>query len=340
MASKIGRILPRRFPLNEAAFDTITPESAYWAGFLMADGCVYCHGTYPIISLTLSVTDVNHLRKFERFLGSEGRIRILRSKPNTEYKSKDAARMEVGSRRLATALGMLGITSRKTFTATPCESLCYNRHFWRGVIDGDGWLSSSKCSNNAEGAFPWIPSIGLIGSRQTVEKFSSFISTLFALTPNAIVQTRNVFQVTHSGEKAVIISKVLYGDCQTYLDRKYDRYLLWAEWRPKSSRSFIRSPKVQREKKPRPWISLRQMEMWTHLKGSGTVTEIAERIGISNGTAWVHIRFLYRKLGVHFRSDLPEVPTDPGKFTPSDLRRFAPQDAARLSAQSMSPSKP
>jgi|SRR3990172_1579687 len=61
----------RRYPLEETAFDTLTPESAYWVGFLMADGCVSdkANGA-PAISLQLTASDVGHVRAFARFAGS------------------------------------------------------------------------------------------------------------------------------------------------------------------------------------------------------------------------------------------------------------------------------
>src|SRR4051812_33059121 len=49
----------RKYPLDEAVFDTITPTSAYWAGFMRADCCVSDEGR---VSLTLHVDDVEHVR--------------------------------------------------------------------------------------------------------------------------------------------------------------------------------------------------------------------------------------------------------------------------------------
>lgn len=30
----------RKYNLNENCFETLTPESAYWIGFIAADGCI------------------------------------------------------------------------------------------------------------------------------------------------------------------------------------------------------------------------------------------------------------------------------------------------------------
>lgn len=63
---------PKRHSLNHNAFDVLTPESLYWLGFLMADGCVSLNNKYII--LTLQSRDINHLKKYKGFLGYGGPI--------------------------------------------------------------------------------------------------------------------------------------------------------------------------------------------------------------------------------------------------------------------------
>ena len=61
----------RVYTLNEAVFDSITADSAYWIGFLMADGCVYVHQQhFPAIQLELARRDHAHVEKFRDFLGA------------------------------------------------------------------------------------------------------------------------------------------------------------------------------------------------------------------------------------------------------------------------------
>src|SRR5579864_3198646 len=62
----------RRHAVNQAAFDTITEESAYWIGFLMADGCIpFQQGKSWGFIVSLSLCDRGHLEKLKSFLGSE-----------------------------------------------------------------------------------------------------------------------------------------------------------------------------------------------------------------------------------------------------------------------------
>src|ERR1700676_2904171 len=54
-------------PLNE--------ESAYWIGFLMADGCIKnTRKGYRVINLELTETDLNHIEKFKIFVKSNNKI--------------------------------------------------------------------------------------------------------------------------------------------------------------------------------------------------------------------------------------------------------------------------
>ena len=53
--------------IDDSVFDKIdTEEKAYWLGFLYADGSI-SSSSYQI-ELSLSSVDVNHIKKFKRFL--------------------------------------------------------------------------------------------------------------------------------------------------------------------------------------------------------------------------------------------------------------------------------
>jgi transposase-like protein len=64
----------RTHTLDESVFDTITEESAYWIGFLMADGCI--GSKKPVVSLCLADEDRHHVERFRSFLKSSHKISI------------------------------------------------------------------------------------------------------------------------------------------------------------------------------------------------------------------------------------------------------------------------
>src|SRR5271157_2613134 len=92
------------FPVNnEDAFSKITPESSYWAGFLLSDGCVHwLRGKYAKLVVELQIGDWNHLEKLRRFLDAE-----IEVKPSH---NGQAARLDISSDRLAKDLESLWIT--------------------------------------------------------------------------------------------------------------------------------------------------------------------------------------------------------------------------------------
>lgn len=58
----------RFLTLREDAFASITPDSAYWIGFLLADGCILIHRQRhyrnPYIRVGVAAEDAEHIRKF------------------------------------------------------------------------------------------------------------------------------------------------------------------------------------------------------------------------------------------------------------------------------------
>jgi len=128
----------RKYSVTESYFDRIdTEEKAYWLGFLTADGHV---GEYDIV-LALSTKDREHLEKFKAALKAEHPIVEV-----TSQYGKPISRIGICSRRMAAALRKHGLESNKTFTIEPCPNVPaeLERHYWRGAVDGDGWIQKRK----------------------------------------------------------------------------------------------------------------------------------------------------------------------------------------------------
>lgn len=124
-------------PLNHEAFDIVTNDAAYWIGFLFADGSVIKQQKgAPQVQLRLSEIDRGHLEKFRQFLAS---THVITTSPPGNfggYRSRASARYAVTSRRLAGRLLEMG-----RYEGPIASELAASRHFWRGVVDGDGGIS-------------------------------------------------------------------------------------------------------------------------------------------------------------------------------------------------------
>ncbi len=128
-----------RLAVNEHAFDVLTPESAYWIGFLMADGCVSREhaGKSLRLSLRLSVKDREHLERFRAWLGSRHAI-YEKDHLDPAGKPRRSCCLQIASEPLCTALCRWGVQPRKTGRKAPAPELENDRDFWRGCVDGDG----------------------------------------------------------------------------------------------------------------------------------------------------------------------------------------------------------
>lgn len=193
-----------RCSLNENAFDILTPESAYWAGFLMADGNIfYQKGCKAKLSLGLSAKDRVHVEKFRSFLGSSHKIYY--------NKKNNSVMLVVSSQEIADALAIYGIIPRKSLIAKVSPALANNRDFWRGEIDGDGTVAIGKDG---------YPRISLWGSYSLMAQFSRFIRSYEPKRKATVCQRGNIAMVGLHGKCALPILHILYDDAEVSLDRK------------------------------------------------------------------------------------------------------------------------
>jgi hypothetical protein len=218
----------RKHALNEAAFDCITEASAYWAGMLMADGSIRMRKGRPWgISLVLSAKDRGHVEKFRSFVGSTHAISIHPVKPSKRFpRGTSSARFSITSLRLAARLADFGVVTKKSLTAK-VSLLEGNRHFWRGVVDGDGYISIHRAKTLPH----CYASFGVAGSKDLMEQFAEFLGAKIAsaATKACKIKGTTIWAVRLTGESAFGVIRLLYGRCKTYLERKMQRALFLLE---------------------------------------------------------------------------------------------------------------
>ncbi len=208
----------RRYPLDESVFDVVTEESAYWIGFLMADGCVTRRrgSGQTCVTLSLAEEDAGHVMKFQQFLGTTLPIKVCDNRKPTSPNAQPLHSLSVTSPRLADRLAAFGVVPRKSHTAEVI-GLEDDRHFHRGLVDGDGGLTFTKPPKDAVNPFP---SFTLVGSRTIVGQFSAFVARHlgFTLNPRPV---NSAWGVLATCRQAARIAALLYDGATVALDRKY-----------------------------------------------------------------------------------------------------------------------
>lgn len=112
----------------------LTPDSAYWLGFIQADGSIDLYGGANALKVQLAECDIAHLRLLKNDLGTSREI--LKGNPGQVV-------LKVNSRKMISDLLKLGIMPRKAFTHTypKITEPQLVSHYIRGIFDGDGCIA-------------------------------------------------------------------------------------------------------------------------------------------------------------------------------------------------------
>jgi hypothetical protein len=207
---------------NHDYFDQIDrPEKAYWLGMLLADGCISMQ--HEVI-LSLCARDIDLVLAFKSALGSRSQITIAKQvkksiRGGKEFESTSAA-VRVRSRRLCAALACYGILPGKTLNPRMVKGIPprFERDFWRGAVDGDGWVVFSKRPN---GSLQFI--VGFTGGMPVVKAFQRFCRkhcpTRAQIRPN-----HSVYRFVVTDWCAFDIARLMYGNASVFLHRKFRSY--------------------------------------------------------------------------------------------------------------------
>lgn len=205
----------RKYAIDHHFFDEIdTEEKAYWLGFITADGCIVSSND---LTINLQAADAGHLEKLSASLSSDYPVRLG---PGSKS-PRGNARWHANSIPVVSALGALGVTPRKSATATPWDGPAdLMPHYWRGMVDGDGGMSTLRGRRSS----PAIQrSLYLTGSRACVEAFAQWAGAICGsrAQPRLNGTSKTCWIWTVGGNRMTpLVVRELYDGCTVSLDRK------------------------------------------------------------------------------------------------------------------------
>ena len=222
---KINSDKLRKYNYNtcESVFKKIdTEEKAYWLGFLYADGCINIGNSK--IELFLKEEDIEHLKKYRKFLGLEEKPLFKKEKDG-----KIGYRFEFSSYVVKDQLAKLGCLPQKTHILKfPTEKQVPKKlihHFIRGYMDGDGciYVSNNKIS------------LEILGTHDFLEGYKNWVNLGNSKIYN--FKHSDIKRVCNSNAQALDILSRIYNNANIYLKRKYEKYINFAVQRRKSLKS-------------------------------------------------------------------------------------------------------
>lgn len=222
------RLTARKYSCIENIFENIdSDEKAYWLGFIVADGSI--SEKRNTLKLTLSAKDENHIIRFKNFMNATHKIFKYknRGKYNTQ-KDFYFVEMTICSPKLVHDLNRLGVSSNKTFTVkTPILHKRWLLAFYRGLLDGDGWVSISHRSSET---YNFIGlETGICGNKHIIEDFSNFLKSYNI--SNNITKDKNIYRVRLSTNYSSSFLKLIYEDASVCLQRKFDNYQTFLQYK-------------------------------------------------------------------------------------------------------------
>lgn len=199
-----------KYFINESYFEVIDTENkAYWLGFIAADGCI--RTDEKTFTLSLAGKDRGHLEKFLCDLDSNYLIyEHVKKAGNKEY---PGVRVQVTNPTFCRGLINHGITPRKTETLEfPEISYDLERHFVRGLFDGDGCISGDNT----------CPSFSICGTKTMIEKAKEIVVPGSNIKLYARKHGMENFRDLKVGGRVQVekIYHTLYDNSTIYLDRK------------------------------------------------------------------------------------------------------------------------
>jgi DNA-binding CsgD family transcriptional regulator len=195
------------------AFSDFTREhDSYFYGYLLADGCL----SNNTVSISLNTKDKIILDELQNYLGMNyGRSdrEVPDKRTGVVYKRST---LSFGHPLIVSRLKDQGFLPRKSTKETlPLFDWINNRHFWRGMVDGDGHIRLAKKAS----------ALVLVGSKEIVNGFILFCKETVGLITGRKASYSGegesiLYKVQLTGQDARNVARYLYKDSLVALERK------------------------------------------------------------------------------------------------------------------------
>lgn len=214
----------RKYSVDENYFSEInTQNKAYILGFLMADGCVAKSTTdkktEDRLIISISKKDKNLLEFIKKEIKCE--YNIIDYIPSGSYSNNEMSRLVINSQKICTDLKKYGIVPRKTGKEIfPNINEDLKRHFLRGFLDGDGWITKSKNSSTI--------TIGFISNLNMLNDIKNFLIKKLSLKSKCNIhkdyRNKDIYTLNiHNHNDIIKLKDFLYSNAEFFLTRKYNK---------------------------------------------------------------------------------------------------------------------
>lgn len=199
----------RKFVTDDDFFSRWNEHSAYWLGFIMADGHVSSSGGKRVV---LTSKDVEHLELFVSDTSSTYLVKEYRAV--TSYGPTSYGRVSIASDKMYDDLVALGCVERKSKRLEPPIGIPVEmERFWiRGFFDGDGSLAKSKATRSRY-------RLALVGTKSVIDYVGFRLGGSIWYDKN-----KDVWYLDKSPTLDDL--EYLYGNSNRHLQRKFDRAMV------------------------------------------------------------------------------------------------------------------
>jgi intein/homing endonuclease len=200
------------YSCDESSFSRATNESAYYAGFLMADGNI--SESMPLIQAEISRDDEEILESMKDFMKYDGPLNY-RDRLTKKGRISRFVAIRVSSLGVKRSLAdVWGIYPKKSRTAMVPKSVfdCeFSTQFFRGLFDGDGCVHVRKNGRLY---------LNFCGTPSVVDSFRDFCWQRIRESGNLQKRTEYNHVVQFSHKAAESVGRLLYGAPGPRLRRK------------------------------------------------------------------------------------------------------------------------